>query len=74
LLAVPTHVVNRWLSPEVQQYYGTEYATLEFTVVRNYPLLLAVAATAAGLLYLVLVRPGTGAATADRSVRETEGS
>ena len=75
LLAVPTHVLNRWLAPDVQQYYGTEYATLEFAVVRNYPLLLAVAATAAGLIYLVLVRPrSTEADTAARPVRETEGS
>jgi hypothetical protein len=74
LLSTPTHVLNRWLPPDVQQYYGTEYATLSFTVVRNYPLLLAVAATAAGLLYLVFVRPGTGVTVAVRSVRETEGA
>lgn len=47
LLDVPTHVLNDWLSPAVQSYYGTEYGRISFTSVPNAPMLFAV--TAAGL-------------------------
>lgn len=53
---VPTHVLNNWLSPAVQSYYGTEYGSISFTAVLNPPMLFAV--TAAGVGFLALAVAG----------------
>jgi hypothetical protein len=50
LQSVPTHVLNGWLSPAVQSYYGTEYGSISFTAVTNVAMLLAVGLTALGFL------------------------
>jgi hypothetical protein len=54
LLPVPTHVLNTWLAPGIQSYYGTEYGSITFASVQNLPALLAVVVTGVGFLALAL--------------------
>jgi hypothetical protein len=58
LLAVPTHVLNTWLAPGIQSYYGTEYGSIVFTSVPNALMLLAVGCTGAGFVVVLLARSG----------------
>jgi hypothetical protein len=58
LTAVPTHVLNGWLAPGIQQYYGTEYASITFTPVTNLFMIAAVVATGVGLVTLTVARTG----------------
>jgi len=58
LASTPTHVLNGWLAPSIQQYYGTEYGSITFASIMNPLLIAAVLATGVGLAALTLVRAG----------------
>jgi hypothetical protein len=53
-LATPMHVLTGWLTPGIEQYYGTEYGSISFTAVSNVWMIAAVAACAAGLVVLIV--------------------
>jgi hypothetical protein len=55
LVSTPTHVWNRWLSSDIQQDYGTEYASIAFRPVPVWPARVAVTGAALGLA-VVLAR------------------
>lgn len=74
LLDVPTHVIVRWLSPAIQQDYGTEYATIVFTRVLNIPAAAALVATAVGLIAVIVQRLVADAAQPATEAAEIEGS
>lgn len=58
LRPVPMHVLNGWLAPGIQQYYGTEYGSIDFTPLANVPMMAAVLATVLGLVALAISRSG----------------
>jgi len=58
LMSVPTHVLNGWLAPGLQQYYGTEYGSVIFAPITNVLMIAAVIATAFGLVALSAARTG----------------
>jgi hypothetical protein len=56
LLAVPTHVWNATLAPEIQVYYGTEYGSIAFAATPNVPMLAAVILGALVMLVIMAMR------------------
>jgi hypothetical protein len=58
LTSVPTHVLNGWLAPGIQQYYGTEYGSITFAPITNVLMIAAVLATGLALVALALTRTG----------------
>ncbi|MDO8964512.1 MAG: hypothetical protein Q7W30_08495 [Coriobacteriia bacterium] len=67
LLDVPTHVLVSWIPPDIQQDYGTEYATIVFERILNVPALAAVVLVAVGSLAVIVTRNRTRSAQAHRS-------
>ena len=58
LLDVPTHVWSASLSPEIQQYYGTESGSITFTSLRNAPMIAAMGSAAVLMVVILAVRHG----------------
>lgn len=58
LTSVPTHVLNGWLAPDIQQYYGTEYGSITFAPMTNVPAIAAVLGACLGFAAIALVRTG----------------
>jgi len=53
-LSTPMHVLTGWLPPGLEQYYGTEYASIEFSGVTTLVSTASVLLCAAGLLALIV--------------------
>jgi hypothetical protein len=53
-LSVPTHVLTAQLTPGLEQYYGTEYASIGFTAVTSPWAVAAVVTCAAGFAALIV--------------------
>ena len=72
LARTPTHVLTRWLSPDIQQDYGTEYAAITFRALPVWPARLAVAGVGVGLAVVLTYRlwrwRGRGADSPDTSL------
>lgn len=71
LADVPTHVWSATLAPEIQQYYGTEYGSIDFTAVPNILMIVAAALAMVALLAIMAVRRAPGAAATDNGGSKT---
>lgn len=70
LADVPTHVWNATLAPEIQHYYGTEYGSIAFAALPNFPMIGAAGLSVVVLLVIMAARRGpigreANAATSD---------
>jgi len=70
LAEVPTHIWTATLAPEIQQYYGTEYATITFTAIRDIPLVAAVGLGIVVLLVIIVARRGPAMRSAQAATND----
>ncbi len=53
-LGVPMHVLTGWLPAGIEQYYGTEYGSIDFTTVFSPLMVAAVVGCAVGLMVVIV--------------------